>query len=216
MSSKRAQGRRAQQARRDATHAALIGAARQVFADRGFAASTLDDVARAAGLTKGALYYAFDSKEDLFLALQEERFDAQASEVGAVRVALGEHSTLGAAAAAGLPLDREWNQLFLEFVTYASRHASFRASLLARIAARRDVHAQTLQQIADATGRRLTIAPERLAHLMSALANGLALDALIDPDTDAQALLGEGFDALWTFATHPTRPPVHGPGSPPG
>ncbi len=208
MSSKRAQGRRAQQARRDASRVALLSAARQVFADRGFAASTLDDVARAAGVTKGAVYYTFDSKEDLFLALQEERFDALASEVGATRVALGEHLTLGAAAAAGLPLDREWNQLFLEFVTYAMRHASFRASLLARITARRDVHAQTLQQIADATGRQLTIDPERLAQLMSALANGLALDALIDPDTAAQALLGEGFDALWTFATRPAADPA--------
>jgi AcrR family transcriptional regulator len=47
----------------------LLAAAAQVFADRGFHGATLDEVARVAGFTKGAVYSNFESKDDLFLAL---------------------------------------------------------------------------------------------------------------------------------------------------
>jgi AcrR family transcriptional regulator len=44
----------------------LLSVARQVFAERGFTATTMDDVARAAGFTKPILYQYFDSKTDLY------------------------------------------------------------------------------------------------------------------------------------------------------
>lgn len=45
----------------------ILEAALQVFGDRGYHAATLDDVARAAGVTKGAIYHHFESKGDLLL-----------------------------------------------------------------------------------------------------------------------------------------------------
>ncbi len=57
------------------TRAQLIDAAAAVFARRGFVAASLDEVAEEAGLTKGAVYSNFDSKEDLFQAVIDERFD---------------------------------------------------------------------------------------------------------------------------------------------
>src|SRR6478609_4630153 len=53
------------------TRAAILAAAREVFARDGFHGATLDRVAEAAGFTKGAVYSAFDSKADLFLAVYE-------------------------------------------------------------------------------------------------------------------------------------------------
>jgi AcrR family transcriptional regulator len=44
----------------------LLAVARRVFAERGFAATTMDDVARAAGFTKPILYQYFESKNDLY------------------------------------------------------------------------------------------------------------------------------------------------------
>ena len=44
----------------------LLTVARRVFAERGFTATTMDDVARAAGFTKPILYQYFDSKTDLY------------------------------------------------------------------------------------------------------------------------------------------------------
>ncbi len=55
--------------RKAARPAEIIDAALQVFADCGFAAAKLDDIARRAGVAKGSLYLYFETKEDLFRAV---------------------------------------------------------------------------------------------------------------------------------------------------
>jgi AcrR family transcriptional regulator len=57
--------------RGDATRSALVAAARKLFGERGYAATSLDDVVSLAGVTKGALYHHFTDKEHLFLAVAE-------------------------------------------------------------------------------------------------------------------------------------------------
>jgi AcrR family transcriptional regulator len=54
------------------TRSAVIAAAKQQFAERGYEAVSLDDVATAARVTKGAIYHHFDSKRDLFRTVYEE------------------------------------------------------------------------------------------------------------------------------------------------
>ncbi len=56
----------------EATRRALLESAAEAFVDRGFADASLDDIARAARLTKGALYHHFAGKQDLFRAVFEE------------------------------------------------------------------------------------------------------------------------------------------------
>jgi AcrR family transcriptional regulator len=58
--------------RRAETRALLLGAGLKVFAERGIEAATLDQVAEAAGFTKGALYRQFPSKAAFLLALFEQ------------------------------------------------------------------------------------------------------------------------------------------------
>src|SRR6266852_4551615 len=55
--------------RKDARPEEIITAALEVFADRGFAATKLEDIARRAGVTKGTIYLYFENKEALFKAL---------------------------------------------------------------------------------------------------------------------------------------------------
>jgi AcrR family transcriptional regulator len=55
---------------------ALLRAAFRVFASRGYHASRLEEVAEEAGLTKGAIYYHFESKEDLLRRAVEHRHEA--------------------------------------------------------------------------------------------------------------------------------------------
>ena len=52
--------------RKDERPSELIAAALDLFVDRGFAATRLDDVAARAGVSKGTLYLYFESKEALF------------------------------------------------------------------------------------------------------------------------------------------------------
>jgi AcrR family transcriptional regulator len=63
--------RRSQPARSAATRAALIEAARSLFAERGFAGVGTETIVRAAGVTRGALYHHFTDKTELFAAVYE-------------------------------------------------------------------------------------------------------------------------------------------------
>ena len=78
--------RRAEQA--EGTRAALIEAARPLFADRGYADVATEEVVAAARVTRGALYYHFEDKRDLFRAVYAE-VDRELVE-GVARVALDE------------------------------------------------------------------------------------------------------------------------------
>jgi len=66
------QGRRTQTDRRAVTKARLVSAARKLFAEKGYAATSTPEVAAAAGMTRGALYHHFADKTDLFRTVVEE------------------------------------------------------------------------------------------------------------------------------------------------
>lgn len=59
-------------ARRLETRRKVLTAATDLFAERGYAATTMDEVADAAGVSKGALFYNFDSKQALFADILDQ------------------------------------------------------------------------------------------------------------------------------------------------
>src|SRR5271170_3177448 len=64
---------RSRQAERTAaTRQKLLAASKRIFAQDGFEAARLEDIAAGAGYTRGAFYAHFESKEDIFFALLEE------------------------------------------------------------------------------------------------------------------------------------------------
>ncbi len=69
----RKRSRSTQQERSEKTVAALLEAARLLFARQGFAATSLDDILAATKLTRGALYHHFNGKTELFRAVFEEQ-----------------------------------------------------------------------------------------------------------------------------------------------
>lgn len=63
--------RRTQAERRASTRAALVAAARELFAERGYAGAGREDIVERAGVTRGAMYHHFAGKDALFLAVYE-------------------------------------------------------------------------------------------------------------------------------------------------
>src|SRR5436305_15217196 len=59
----------------------LLDAALRVFARRGYRQASVDEIAAEAGYSKGALYWHFPGKHELFVALIDERIDAPAREL---------------------------------------------------------------------------------------------------------------------------------------
>jgi AcrR family transcriptional regulator len=178
------------------TRRRLLDAAEAVFARNGFYGASVDEIAREAGATTGALYSNFAGKEDLFLALFEER----------IATDFGDYSQI---VAAGATLEEQargaadhWMQilrerpdyfpLLIEFWAYAIRVPKLRERLAGRFAALRVASARVVLEGAVQLGFPPNAeASELLGMIVNALGNGLALEKLLDPDAVPDALYGD-------------------------
>ncbi len=85
--------------RTQATRRALIDAGRRLFAEHGYAGVSVGEIAQAAGVTTGAIYHQFSSKEGLFVAVYDELVQATWIRVQAARQASDHPSLLSDCAA---------------------------------------------------------------------------------------------------------------------
>ena len=69
--------------RADARPAEIVQAAYEVFSEKGFAAARLDEIARRAGVSKGALYLYFETKQDIFEAVVKDAVAPNISQIEA-------------------------------------------------------------------------------------------------------------------------------------
>jgi AcrR family transcriptional regulator len=90
------QERRSQIERTEATRRRLLAAARQAFAERGYAGTSTPEIVAAAGLTRGALYHHFADKKGLFQAVVEEEHMLLAMSINAGSDGLEEASPVKA------------------------------------------------------------------------------------------------------------------------
>jgi AcrR family transcriptional regulator len=172
--------------KREEVRQRLLEAAARVFARRGYAEATLEEVATEAGFSKGAVYSNFASKEEVFYALLRERV---AERVEKVHHAIESASTLqemGAAAgrAGGEAVDEEadWHLLFLEFVTRAARQPALRDELGQQRIELRLLIAEEVRDRLRVLGVEPSLPAEQLANVMLALSNGLAIEQLVQPE----------------------------------
>ncbi len=176
------------------TRACLMQSAAKVFARRGLQQASIDEVAEDAGFTKGAFYANFKSKEELFLAMLDERFTQRIE--GIERVIAGEGSTAEKARRAGdnfvqgLSADREWERLFFEFSAYAVRDEDFREELVTRYRTMRDRMAAALEAHSDGLGKEATLPSDQVALMVSVMANGFALEKLLEGEAVPDELYG--------------------------
>ncbi len=179
------------------TRKRLIDAAESVFARSGYHGASVGEIAREAGATTGALYANFAGKEDLFLALFEERIVADVGEYS--EIVAGGATLEQQARGAGdrwMEILRErpdYFPLLIEFWSYAIREPRLRERLATRFAALRMGSAQVAAEAAERWGLSADAAEagEHLGLFINALGNGLALEKLVDPDSVPDSIYGE-------------------------
>lgn len=171
---------------KERTRDRLLDAAASVFAQSGIAAASLDEVAEAAGYTKGAIYSNFASKTDLVLALIERRVAQQtaASEAALERLSLEEGlRALDAQAARAGGVDRDWIVLIVEFWLQAMRDDRARTAMAHQYEEARTLTASLLAGKYQEAGEEPPLPPRELAIVIEALGLGVALQSLLDPET---------------------------------
>ena len=185
---------------REQTRTRLLQAASEVFAQHGYDRSSLEDVAAAAGLTKGAVYSSFASKDELFYALMRERIGERLALVSAT---LDHQTTLqdttrdaGAALAELIFSQADWHLLFIEFWARAVRDPSLRTEFARQRRIARELIARFIEQEAAQLGTELPAPADQLAVAVLALSNGIAIEHLADPDTVDPSIFGTTFDLL--------------------
>jgi AcrR family transcriptional regulator len=183
------------------TRSCLLHSATRVLTRRGMHRASIDEIAQDAGFTKGAFYANFKSKEELFLAMLDERFAARLAELD--RVMDTDASVEDQAQNAGMDFvraiqgEQEWGRLFFEFAVHASRDEEFRAEFTTRVRALRHRIATRLEERLEGLDWTPPISTEEAARLTFAMANGVALENLIDPGSVSPELNGTMLTAFF-------------------
>ena len=187
---------RAARAERADARARILAAAGRLIAERGYRAASVDDIAAAAGFSKGAVYWHFGSKEDLLHTLIDERLrDRTEAMLARLEEAPPEVDTgheVGDRYMGLLVEDPELVLLANEYWSMAVRDPKLRRRYAKRQAERREALANALQVRQEHRGTPDVGLPTiEAATAFLALASGLAMERLIDADAVPDHLYGE-------------------------
>jgi AcrR family transcriptional regulator len=174
----------------------LLSAAEQVFARVGYEKALVEEIAEAAGFSKGALYAHFKSKEELFLALYETK---TAGSLAKLLHSLDDASTREGKIDAfrsfyiNLSKDKDWALIILEVKLFIRRHPEVRVRLHQIDENLGDSIEGVLIRLFGSSARA---AGEALGGIFSALVLEADLEPDVLPERKMRAMLGTIFDVL--------------------
>jgi AcrR family transcriptional regulator len=168
------------------TRTCLMKAAAKVFAKRGLEEASVDQVADEAGYTKGAFYSNFKNKEELFLAMLDEKFSAEIERIDVALSGEGDPSERARQAAgdfAGFVFaDPDWPRLYFQFAAHAARDADFREELATRCRAMREKLTEVFRRWSHDFVAAPPLPIADLATMADVMASGFILERTIDPE----------------------------------
>ncbi|MGO9496654.1 MAG: TetR/AcrR family transcriptional regulator [Solirubrobacteraceae bacterium] len=178
----------------------VLSAARRLFLARGYHGASLEQIADAAGFSKGVVYSQFESKADLLLALLEQRIDERKGEntrfverlvqrdgltLDEGLRAMAEHVTERDRA------DAEWGLLVIEFRVHAARTPELNRRY-------GEVHERTVAGVAglvgriyDRAGEPLPLPASELARMLLTVGAGARLEQATNSEVLPNALVAE-------------------------
>ncbi|MGC0366125.1 AcrR family transcriptional regulator [Rhodococcus sp. 27YEA15] len=176
--------------RRDQTRQRLLDAAAVVFAEVGFGRATIEQICERGGYTRGAFYSNFDSLDELFFAMWEQRSTSMLADLrtaadSAITAIPVDLESMVARVIAVVPVDAAWYRINAEFTAYALRHPTLRRAL----ADREDSILRTMLPIVVSAlrdvGRRVAGDPTALGRALVAVHDGTSIQCLVDGDKAA-------------------------------
>jgi AcrR family transcriptional regulator len=174
----------------------LLSAAEQLFARVGYEKAQVEEIAEAAGFSKGALYAHFKSKEELFLALYQTK---TASSLAKLRHALDSAPTRDGKIDAfrgfyiNLSKEKDWALITLEVKLFIRRHPEVRERL-------RQIDEHAGDNIERALTRLFGNSARAAGEALGGIFSALVLEADLEPEVLSErkmrGMLGTIFDAL--------------------
>ena len=192
------------QAQRSArTRAELLRSAERLFFRSGYHDTSLAEVARDAGYSKGAVYATFQSKDGLFLALCEVVFQQRLEQVKALFELEPDRRLEALANQPPDPRADTWLLLCIEFWVHSARKPEQLAAFAAIYRRMREELAELASETPGPLGA------ERWAVVALALTNGLALERLVEPDGVPDDLMAASMGLLMGGAGTDSADPLH-------
>jgi AcrR family transcriptional regulator len=166
------------------TRQLVLEAAERLFLANGFGATSLEDIAREAGFSKGAVYSNFAGKTDLFFAIVEGQFEDLSAQLRAAVTA--EEDPLAQLAAVGtwyqrfLQVEAGWSRSLPELAAIAAQDDEARRRFTALIQSIELAVADLLEDQQRSLGISFGLPPRSVAALVVALVVGLTVRSLHD------------------------------------
>mgnify|MGYP001555496594 CR=1 FL=1 len=156
------------QQERQARRRRIQRAARTVFAEKGYAKTSIEQIAREASLSVGAIYLYFRSKEDLYVSLLEETLELFDTEM----TAIGNRSDL--------KVDDKLRHTWTFLTQWAAN--DIEATRVLRLVSQPNIRKQLSDEVAESVGKGIA---QIRVHLMAMLRDGASLEAVTTNNNDS-------------------------------
>jgi AcrR family transcriptional regulator len=179
--------------KRDRTRAKLLEAARDVIREKGYAHTTLEAVARRAGMTTGAIYGNFKNRDELFIALGQTYWAPVKPRIKPGATFAEAMHAMAEATLAVIPERTTTAVGRLTGVAYALTSPDLRARVHEITAGSYELGAEWLRGFGE---HELPMPPEHLVRVIHALIEGLVLQRILTPELCPDEVFFAAFRAL--------------------
>ena len=188
------------------TRQRVLDAAEAAFAGEGFGGASLDRIAEAAGLTRGAIYSNFRDKADLFGAVLDRRLERRTAEIaGVIGDAEDPAQFVDVLRSPRWADDRDaetarWAMLYDEYRLFALRHPSALARLAKHERLERDRYVDAIRHFTSQLGGAPAVDERLAAAMLLALDHGLYRQHRIDPEDVPRQAFANAVELLFRAA----------------
>jgi AcrR family transcriptional regulator len=167
----------------------ILDAARTLFSSKGYHETSMDDIVEESGLSKGAIYGHFESKEKLFLAVQQRKLDAKLKTMESLFSAEDSakerlQKALDSQFDENCGATREGCMMHLEILFTAARNESLRTDVEKRATSAYRFWRDILEEGVKRKEFRQDLDIESIAPILDAAVDGLSLHWMIGHDFD--------------------------------